>query len=138
MSEFFFTKGLGNAAEAAPSQQANPLANLVAGPGEVWRDLRPRHFNFSVSTPVRAVHVPEAPLKAVRLQGAGTFQAEPHLPEQKFTDGAVFVGLANRKVRMFRPEEFQKHFVLDEKDPTTGTFKPIMNRYQICLITPRQ
>jgi hypothetical protein len=138
MSEFFFTKGFGNSAVAVAPTAPNPLANLVTGPGEVWRDLRPRHFNFSLSTPVRAVCAPLVALKAVRLQGAGTFQAESQFPVQPFSDGAIFVGLANGKVRMFRPEEFQKHFVLDEKDPATGLFKPVMNRYQICLITPRQ
>lgn len=137
MSEFFFTKGFGNAALMQPAQIPNPLANLVAGPSEVWRDLRPRHFNFSESTAVRALRSPDIVLKAVRLQGAGTFKAEPHLPEQLFSDGAVFVGLASRKVRMFTPEAFQKHFVLNERDAQSGAFKPISTRYEICLVTPK-
>ena len=138
MSEFFFTKGLGNAALAAPEPAPNPLANLVVGPGDVWRDLRPRHFNFSISTSVRALCSLDVVIRAVRLQGAGTFQAESHLPEQSFHDGAVFVGFENRKVRMFRPDTFQNTFVLNEKDPQSGLYKPVSNRYEICLFTPRQ
>lgn len=135
MSEFFFTKGLGNAAVA--DQAPNPLANLVTGPGEEWRGLRPRHFNFSNSTQVRALCSPDVVLKAVRLQGEGKFQASPKHPEQEFRDGAVFVGFSNGEVRMFRPESFQKNFVLNESDPETGLYKPVTSRYQITLVTPR-